>query len=269
MILLKKLGNFIWSKRFLINFASIIVVYIIGAYVLKCSLNYSTGNRVKIEVPNLVGKNQNNLENLMADSELKYEVLDSIYDPTKVAGTILEQDPLPTAKSNVYVKEGRTIKLRVSKRTLLVEMPDLVDKSQRFAEGILRNREFRYQLEYRPSKEAHGAVLEQRYKGKIVAPGKKLPIGSKIVLIIGRDEVGTVQPLPNLYGLTIPEARQRVANMLNMDFIVACPSCLNTADSTMARVTSQSPEYEEEGVVISGSSISVFADKNFTGSPEQ
>ena len=268
MILLKKLGNFIWSKRFLINFGLIIVVYIIGAFILKGCLSYSTNNGQKIEVPNLVGKNQNTLANLMADSELKFEVLDSIYDPTKVAGTILEQDPLPTAKSNIYVKEGRTIKLRVSKRTLLVEMPDLVDKSQRFAEGILRNREFRYQLEYQPSSEAHGAVIEQRYKGKIIAAGTKIPIGSKVVLIVGRNEVGQIQPLPNLYGLTIPEARQRVRNMLNMEFVVACPSCITSADSSMARVTSQSPEFVEEGVVMSGSSVSVFADKNFTGSPQ-
>ena len=84
-------------------------------------------------------------------------------------------------------------------------MPGLVDKSQRFAEGILRNREFRYQLEYQPSKEAHGAVIEQRYKGKPIPAGTKIPIGSKVVLIIGRNEVGTIQPLPNLYGLTIPQ----------------------------------------------------------------
>lgn len=268
MILLKKIGNFIWSKRFLINFSAIIILYVIGVFVLKSCLSSSTNNGQKIEVPNLVGKNQNNLANLMVNSELNYEVLDSIYDPSKVAGTVMEQDPLPTAKSNIYVKEGRTIKLRVSKRTLLVEMPDLVDKSQRFAEGILRNREFRYQLEYQPSKEAHGAVIEQRYKGKVIAPGTKLPIGSKVVLIVGRNEVGTIQPLPNLYGLTISEAKQRVANMLNMEFIVACPTCLNAADSLMARITSQSPEFEEDGVVMSGASISVFADKNFTGASE-
>lgn len=268
MILLKKLGNFIWSKRFLINFGLIVALYIIGGFILKGCLSYSTNNGQKIEVPNLIGKNQNNLQNLMADSELLYEVLDSIYDPTKVAGTILEQDPLPTSKSNIYVKEGRTIKLRISKRTLLVEMPDLVDKSQRFAEGILRNREFRYQLEYQPSKEAHGAVIQQLYKGKPIAAGTKIPIGSKVVLVVGRNEVGTIQPLPNLYGLTISEARMRVRNMLNMEFIVACPSCITAADSSMARVTSQSPEFEDEGVVMSGASISVFADKNFAGSPD-
>ncbi len=263
MILLKKIGNFIWSRRFLINLTLIILVYIVGIYILKSCLSYRTHNTQKIEVPNLIGKNQNNLSNLLANTDLKYEVLDAIYDPTKVEGTILEQDPAPTSISTVYVKEGRVIKVRVSKRTLLVEMPDLVDKSQRFAEGILRNREFRYHIEYQPSQEAHGAVLAQKYKGKPIQPGTKIPIGSKIVLTVGRNEAGVIQTMPDLFGLTIAEARQRVGNMLNMEFIVACPTCLSTADSIIARVTSQSPEYEEGGMVMSGSSISVFADKNF------
>ncbi len=264
MILLKKIGNFIWSKRFLINFGLIVLIYVVGVFILRSCLDYRTNNGEKIEVPNLIGKNQNNLNNLLANTDLKYEVLDAIYDPTKVEGTILEQDPAPTSISSIYVKEGRVIKVRVSKRTLLVEMPDLVDKSQRFAEGILRNREFRYQLEYQPSQESHGAVLEQKYKGKPIKGGTRIPIGSKIVLVVGRNEGGVVQALPNLYGLTISEARQRVAGMLNMELILSCPSCENEADSLVARITSQSPEFEEEGVVMSGSSISVFADKNFS-----
>ena len=264
MILLKKIGNFIWSKRFLINFGLIVLIYIIGVFVLRKCLDGRTNNGQKIEVPNLIGKNQNNLSNLLANTDLKYEVLDAIYDPTKVEGTILEQDPAPTSLSSIYVKEGRVIKVRVSKRTLLVEMPDLVDKSQRFAEGILRNREFRYQLEYQSSQESHGAVLEQKYKGKPLKGGTRIPIGSKIVLVVGRNEGGVIQALPNLYGLTISEARQRVAGMLNMELILSCPSCENAADSLIARISSQSPEYEDGGVVMSGSTISVFADRNFS-----
>ena len=227
----------------------------------KCSLDSRTKHGQKIEVPDLVGKNQNNLKSLLGQSNLKVEVLDSIYDPTKIAGTIMEQDPLPTSKSEVYVKEGRTIKIRVSKRTQLVEMPDLVDKSQRFAEGILRNRSFKYRLDYRPSKEAHGAVIEQLYKGKPIAKGTKIPIGSTIKLIIGRDEVGIPLELPNLSGLTIVEAKQRVAGMQNMEFIVSCPTCITKNDSLVATILSQSPEWSEGAIVASGGAITVYAEK--------
>lgn len=263
MTVIKKIKSFVWSKKFLINLLVLILFYIILFFCLNKCLDSRTNYGEKIKVPDLVGKNQNNLDNLLNGLNLKYEILDSIYDPTKIEGTIMEQDPLPTSVSGVHVKSGRTIKIRVSKRTQLVEMPDLVNKSQRFAEGILRNREIRCRIEYKPSKEAHGAILQQLYKGQVIAPGTKIPIGSTVKLIIGRDEVGIPLELPNLYGMTIDEARERVSAMSNMDFFPICPDCVTKADSMIARVQSQSPEYTEGAVVASGGSITVFASKEF------
>jgi beta-lactam-binding protein with PASTA domain len=261
MEILKKLGNYIWSKQFAINLGVIILVYVIGYITLTTCLTSRTNHGDKIKVPNLVGKNQNNVKNLLSDTGLEYEVLDSLYEPTKVAGTILSQDPEPTTVTDIYVKPGRSIKLRVSKRTQLLEMPGLIDKSQRFAETILRSRGFRYKLEYKATREAHGAILEQLYKGKPIAEGTRIPIGSSIKLIVGRDEAGVPQALPNLYGLTIAEARARVRNMIDMDFQVACPSCITKADSLLVRVETQSPEFTEDARVASGSTILIFASK--------
>ncbi len=260
MELLKKLGNYIWSKQFGINLGIIIVIYIVGFIILNKCLAEKTKWGEKIEVPNLIGKNQNNLKKILGDS-LEFEVLGSIYDPSKVEGTILSQDPKATSVTDIYVKSGRKIKVRVSKRTQMIEMPKLVDKSQRFAETILKSRGFRYTLEYKPSKEAHGAVLEQLYKNKLIAEGIRIPIGSKIKLIIGRDQAGVPQALPNLIGLTIEEARVRVANMIDMDFQVACPEGYTSADSLSSRVETQSPDYSEDGRVASGSTILIFATK--------
>lgn len=259
---LKKLGNYIWNRKFLKQFLIIVAIYIVGFLIFRFCVSNSTNFGQKIEVPNLLGKNQNNLKNLLAESELEYEVLDSIYDPSKVEGTILNQDPEPTSISKVYVKEGRKIKIRVSKRTQLVEMPNLVDKSQRFAESVLRNRKFRYELVYRASPEAHGAVIEQLYQGKKIDAGRKIPIGSKIKLIVGRDEAGVPQDLPDLTGLTIEEAKRRVEGMLNMSFSVSCDPGYSRADSLNSRVISQSPEYVEGARVASGSTISVFVTKD-------
>lgn len=265
MGLLKKIGNFVWSKKFLINISLIAAFYIIGVFALKYYLEKTTSFGERIEVPNLIGENQNNLKNLMAPSGLSYQVLDSIYDPSKVAGTVLEQDPSPSKLSDVYVKAGRVVKVRVSKRTQLVEMPSLVDKSQRFAEGILNNREFRYKLEYKASTEAHGAVIEQLYKGKPIAGGTKLPIGSKITLVVGRDEAGVAVQIPNLYGLTLFEAQERVKGMSSVEFFTVCPTCVTSADSLNARVESQSPEFFEGAMVAAGTTISVFATTEFNG----
>lgn len=257
---LKKTGNFFWSRMFLINFTILILVYISLYFGIQAWLSSKTNHGEEVAVPNLIGKNSNNVASKLEGTGLNYEVLDSIYKPELVAGTILDQDPKPTSTSLIKVKEGRKIKLRVSKRTMLVEMPNLIDKSQRFAEGILRNREFRYSLEYKPSSEASGAVLEQWYSGKKIEGGQKIPIGSKIKLVVGRNEVGIPLELPNLSGLTIVEARRQVESMLNMDFMVgACEGCITAADSSAARVFSQSPEYNEGARVASGGSIVVAA----------
>jgi len=261
MELIHKIKNFFWNKIFRFNVIGIILVYILFFFGYKSYLNSRTHIGQKIEVPNLVGMNQNNLSHFFENSELGYQVLDSIYDPTKIEGTIIEQDPESSEVSDIFVKKGRIIKVRVSKRSQLIEMPDLVDKSQRFAENILRSRKFRYKLDYQPSRESHGAVIDQLYKGKTISPESKLPIGSRITLVVGRDETGVSVLLPNLYGLTIVEARERVKSVQNIDFLAVCPSCLTASDSLIAIVKSQSPEHSEGAFVSSGTTISVFAEK--------
>lgn len=268
MNLLKKIRNFVWSKAFLKNFGALILFYILLYLIVNWRLNASTNFGQKIEVPNFVGKNANNLKHIIGDLPITVEVLDSIYDPTKVEGTILAQDPAPTSSSDVYVKEDRVIHIRVSKRTQLVEMPDLKNKSQRFAETVLRNRNFKYRLEYKASMEANGAVMEQLYKGKPIKPGTKIPIGSSVKLIVGRNLAGVPLPLPNLYGLTVVEARDVVAGMMNMELLVVCPDCFTKSDTLAARVKSQSPEWVEDAIVASGGSITIYALKEFEETPQ-
>lgn len=242
------------------NFTGLIILYVGLYFGLQSWLDSKTNHGIETPVPNLIGKNSNNVKYHLNGTGLNSEVLDSIYDPSLVVGTVIQQDPKPTAISGVKVKKGRKIKLRVSKPTMLVEVPHLVDKSQRFAEGVLRNRNFKYKLDYKPAKEAHGAVLEQWYKGKKVVGGQKIPIGSKIKLVIGRDEVGVPLDLPNLYGLSVVEAKREVNRMLNMDFLVGvCEGCVTADDSLNATVFEQSPAFEEGARVASGGSIVVMA----------
>ena len=65
MILLKKIAAFIWSKKFAINFGILVILYVSIFVCLKWYLNSTTVFGEKIEVPNLIGKNQNNLNFLI------------------------------------------------------------------------------------------------------------------------------------------------------------------------------------------------------------
>lgn len=258
MEFLKKLKTFIWSRHFLKHFGFILLAYFVIVGSTIYILDWTTNHGQKIKVPILFGKNVKHIQGTLDELGLTYEILDSIYDPKKPEGTILSQDPRPTDSTDVFVKEGRIIKVRVSKKTNLIEMPSLLDKSERFAQSVLKNRGLKYKITYKPTSESNGAVLEQRYKGKEIEEGTRIPIGSTITLIVGKNEGGgePVQ-IPDLIGLTISEVKVRLSGMSSLNLFESYLNCLNAADSSNARVISQSPEYIEGVLSPSSTTITI------------
>jgi eukaryotic-like serine/threonine-protein kinase len=261
MGLLSKFKSFFFSKKFLINLGLIIILYIAIISLSNWYLGFSTDHGEKINVPELVGKNEKEVAQIVQQLGLEYEISESVYDPSKPEGTVLAQDPVPTSQSTTFVKEGRIIRLKISKKTQLVEVPNCVDKSERFAENILKSRGLKCKVEYRPSVEAVGAVLQQLHNGKQVEEKEKVAIGSTITIIVGRSEGGEALMIPNLMDMTICDVKSRLALMPNVQLIVNCNDCVTHADSCAARVFSQSPEFIEGGIMPAGSSIVVHATK--------
>ena len=263
MELLKKIKTFVWSKHFLKHIGIVILTYLFVVSFVIFYLDSFTNHGQKIKVPNLIGKNINSIKGILEENNLQYEVIETKYDPKKPEGTIIEQDPLATSISTVFVKEDRIIRIRISKQTDLVEMPSLINKSERFALQVLKNRGLKYKIEYKTSSEYNGAVIQQKYRGKIIKEGEKIQIGSVVHLIIGRNEGGEPIQIPNLYGLTILAAKDSVLALPSLTFIAVCPDCLNFEDSLNAKIESQSPEYIEGVLSPFGTSVTVFASPNF------
>jgi beta-lactam-binding protein with PASTA domain len=257
MELLTKLKNFIFSKQFLKHLGLVVLVYfiVVGGTILY--LNSMTNHGQKIKVPSLVGKNINSIKSTVEELGLTYEVLDSIYNPNKPEGTILNQDPRPTDSTDVYVKEGRVIKVRVSKRTRMVEMPGLISRGEQFGLSVLKNRGLKYTITYVSTTESNGAILNQQFKGKVIKEGTRLPIGSTILLTIGKNSGGDPIQIPDLYGLTINELKERLIGLGSVTLNINCPECMTAADSAVVRVNSQNPEYLEGQLSPAGSTISV------------
>lgn len=257
----QKLKAFVWSRHFLKHSVFILLTYIVVIGILVMYLDSYTNNGEKIDVPNIVGLNSESGKAKLEALELKIEVLDSVYKPDVPTGTIVSQDPLPTSKSMVYVKSGRIIRVQVSKKSRLVEMPSLIDKSERIAESVLKNRGLKYRKTYVATNESNGAVLKQMYNGREIKEGTKIPIGSVIMLVVGQND--TAQPVESidLTGLTISEAKARLSGISLHLFVGVCNGCTNAADTTTAVINSQSPEYMEGVMVSPGSTITVSADK--------
>lgn len=261
MELLKRIKSFVLTKHFAKHFGLVILFYLFVITITIFYLDTYTNHGQKITVPSFVGQNVSSVQGKIEELDLQFEILDSIYDPSKPEGTILEQDPGPTSFTQIFVKEGRIIRFRVSKKSRLIEMPSLVDKSERFALSILENRGLKYKIIYEETSEADGAVLEQRYRGGSVREGVKIPIGSLITLVIGRNNALAPVEIPNLVGMSIGEARMLLTSLGNLSIQPVCGDCLNADDSTTAIINSQTPEFLEGTTLPGGSVITVYASK--------
>jgi beta-lactam-binding protein with PASTA domain len=241
---------FMKTKHFWKHFGLVILFYLVMVFATILYLDFATNHGEKIAVPNFVGMPVNKAKQRIESLELTYQILDSIYDPKLPEGTVVEQLVEPTALSQVYVKSGRIIGLRLSKRHQLVEMPSLLHKQVQFAQSILEQRGLRFVIQYQPTQEANGSVLDQRYKGRRIKEGDRLPIGAVVTLIVGQNDEGEPIALPNFLGLTMTEAQYIFDTLGVGSYSFICPDCMTSQDSATARIFSQSPEYIEGTTVF-------------------
>lgn len=250
---MSNLISFLKSKTFVINLVILLVLLLIIFGGVSTWMSGFTHHGESISVPDLRGQKMERMENFLADKHLQFKVIDSLFDLQKSPGTILEQDPAPNSK----VKEGRTIYLTVNaQHPPDVKMPNLIDVSYRQAEAILLSFGLRVgQLTYKPDL-AKNAVLDQRFKGSSIAPGKNIPKGSKIDLILG-DGLGSVDvPVPDLTGSPLDEA-----------LFVLKGSSLNVGtihydkgirDSTKAIIYKQDPVAASGATINQGEAIDIY-----------
>lgn len=262
MSFFKKLSNFFTSRKFIVNLLLFFVVWFAIVYGGKSYFDSYTHHGEEIVVPNLLNNNIKDVDVLIGDQPLRYEILDSIYNPDLLEGTIVYQNPMPTDSSGLTVKAGRTIRLRVTKQTRLVNVPIVVSKSERFAEGVLASKGLRTRIKHVPSREDQGSVISQTYNGKDVYPGQQVPINSIMELTVGKRGVGNMVTVPNLQGLTIKEAYDRL-NGTGLRPYLSCSQCLTESDSLNFVVIRQTPVAADSSQIPEGSPITIFAASSF------
>ena len=259
--IIKQIKSLIISKYFLKHFGLVILFYLLFVFGSIFYLNFATNHGEKIPVPNLVGLSSDEAKKIIEDLGLQYEILDSVYDPNsplfkKPEGTVFEQVIEPTSSSNVYVKSGRIIGIRLTKKTQLVEMPNLVFKQIHFAQSILDGRGLRFIIRYRQSEESNGSVIDQLFNGKKITQGTRIPIGSVIILVVGQLDIGIPFQIPNLVGLYRDEALKILDSLKISSYNVVCADCFTHEDSISALIFYQSPEYLEGENIFKSSHFS-------------
>jgi len=162
---MKSIIAFITSKVFFKHVLAYILLVVLLFVGLSIFLGSYTRPGQTFDVPDFVGDKVNiqDIDLYMKEIPLAYEVVETVFRTDLPEGTVFFQQPGPTARTGMKVKKNRSIKLRVSTRSKMVEMPDLAGKASiRFAEQKLVNRGLKVSIEYVYSAEGQNKVLEQK-----------------------------------------------------------------------------------------------------------
>ncbi|MDR2408028.1 MAG: hypothetical protein LBE13_07955 [Bacteroidales bacterium] len=179
--------KFCKKHTILATFIFMILASVVILCVIAWLAHYITFHGKEYELPDFTGFDMEQIDKYDKEENIydyKFLVIDSSFVPDKKGGTILTQDPAPKSK----VKQGRKVYLSIAAVSMPnIEMPNLVDLSFRQAENMLYSNNLKLgQVIYKASKYPN-AVLEQRYKGRIIAAGSLIPYQSTVTLIVGKE----------------------------------------------------------------------------------
>jgi beta-lactam-binding protein with PASTA domain len=184
--------------HFLLAISIIVLLAVLYFYAYLPNI---TNHGETITVPNIEGKSILEVEEFLAQHDLRYEV-DSAYSAQFPPLTVLKQYPAAGSK----VKENRKIYVsvnRVNPPTVL--MPNLVDVSVIGANAILKANELkrgRIELVSWP----FPTVKEMKLNGRTLKPNEKIAKGSVIDLVVG-DGGNDVVKVPGVVGLSLEDAK--------------------------------------------------------------
>lgn len=142
-------------------------------------------------VPEVRKKSYEEAVRMLTDSNLGYEISDSIYDAGMAPGAVKEVWPHPGS----MVKPGRTVYLTINSfepEKVTVAMP-LTGVSLRQTIAYLESIKIKnVRIVYVPS--SFPDIVEgARYQGKSIDPGMQLPVNASVVLEVGTVPVQTYE----------------------------------------------------------------------------
>ena len=188
---------------------NLVLAGVVGIAILVVLISYLrryTEHGVEVEVADVRGLVRAEAEPILADQGLALVVIDSTYSDKVPFGTIVDQNPKP----NSHAKRGRMVYVTINATTKRqVAMPDLQDISYRQAETTLRGIGLVVDTiyDYEPSA-YRDLVLDVKANGESVQPGEKLPVGTKVRLVVGFGRGSDQVEVPNVIGMTLLDARR-------------------------------------------------------------
>lgn len=183
---MSKILAFFKQHPIIATLLEIMVVAVILCTILIFWLDSYTRHGTATIVPSVRYLTVAEASDILSRKGFRCEVIDSLFNDRVAPGVVVEQTP----DAESHVKEGRIIYLTINAFSpKKVTMPSLIDGSARQAQAILRALGFdNVRIEYEPSP-YKDLVLDVLCNGRQVESGEKIPMTSRITLIVGMGDM--------------------------------------------------------------------------------
>lgn len=153
-------------------------------------LDLYTHHGETVKVPDLRGKTLAEMQRILDDVGLKYEINDSTYSSTAIPGTVREVVPAPGSE----VKSGRIIFIAINGfHQRLQTIPIYKDQSARQILSLLKGLGFESVEQRVVAGRYSGSVVKlETADGKLVEAGTQLRIDTKLILFVAGQAIDTL-----------------------------------------------------------------------------
>lgn len=175
--------KFLYSRIFIKQLFISVVIFALITLISIIFLFFYTGQTNYIKVPDLYGLNMSEVEKIIGEKKLNFEVSDSIfYDPAISPNTVVSQTPIKDKE----VKKKRKIYLTINPSDFSnVIFPDLIQLTKRAAISQINALDLEMgSIEY-VDNIGKDVVLEVKFNDSIIKSGQLIPKKSKIDLVLG------------------------------------------------------------------------------------
>ena len=200
-----KMAEFFKKHKVLKILLIILACILIFVGTMAATIFISKANRPKeVQIPDLVGKTIEQVEQLVKEAGLKYEVTEETYSKTVAEGLVISQDP--KYKANYTVLEDSTVKVVISKGIELATVPKVAGEKKDSAVTMLENAGLKAEIveEYNDNIEAGVVIKQEPEANEEVAKDSNV----KIFVSLGTDKIA----VPSVVGKTEADAKTEIEN---------------------------------------------------------
>ncbi len=248
--------SFLKHKNFYIHLGIAVIISFLLLWLTFQFLSIYTRHGDTLVLPDFYGMTIKELKNDGFEKDFTFVVTDSVYDPTKKKGTIIQQNPLP---SSIVKKDRKVYVTIIAKLPEKVSMPNLIDLSLRQALVMLESAGLKVNhLDYKPHF-AENAVLKQLYQNEEIEPGTLIEKNAKINLVIGSGYSKKKLPVPFLIG---KDQKEAINIIHKSSYNIGKEYFLDGRDTVHARVYRQEPAWDSDKLLEHGEYINLWYRSN-------